>query len=250
MESGEISDELPIIQYWHDSVAPAEIARLVATFQDHNPSLCHLLFNETTAEELITERFTGREVAAFRACAVPAMQADYFRYCAVFSLGGFYADVDFRCLRPLCGLIDTVDQGCLFNGTRGQVLNSFFLFAAPGHPLLRLALDVATVNIERRTAERVWWVTGPWIFSCLSALHSQGFDAARRRVAGTEMEQPLKQILSVIDEADLTAAFEGVRIAPYGMMAKWIAAAGSLLPHKQSDTHWVNWQAQGKTIFR
>lgn len=250
MELVAIPDKPPIIQYWHDKSVPSEIKEQIATFRDNNPNLCHFLFNEAEATRLITERFTGREVAAFRACAVPAMQADYFRYCAVLALGGFYADADLRCLKSLHGLIRTGDQGYLFNGEYGQVLNSFFVFAAPSHPLLRLVLDVATANIERRTAEKIWWVTGPWIFSCLSALHSQGFNATRRRAASTEMERPLEQVLEIIDEPRLTSAFEGVRVVPYETMKEWLGGASSPLPHKKSDIHWLNWQEQGKTIYR
>ncbi|HSN78450.1 MAG TPA: DNA topoisomerase, partial [Anaerolineae bacterium] len=34
-------------------------------------------------------------------CAIPAMQADYFRYCAALADGGVWADVDLRCQRAL-----------------------------------------------------------------------------------------------------------------------------------------------------
>jgi len=37
-----------------------------------------------------------------------------------------------------------------------RALNSFFAFKEPGHPLLRLSMDVATANIEQRVCERAW----------------------------------------------------------------------------------------------
>src|SRR5690348_1645791 len=92
---------LPIIQYWHSEQVPEQIAELTATFRDLNPALPHLVFSEAKAEEFIAEHFEAREVAAFRSCAVPAMQADYFRYCAALALGGIYSDVSFYCRCPL-----------------------------------------------------------------------------------------------------------------------------------------------------
>lgn len=149
------------------------------TFRDLNPDVTHHVFTEASADEFIAANFTSRELAAFRACAVPAMQADYFRYCAVLTLGGIYADVDFCCAVPLQPLAHATSDGLLFQNAKGDIINAFFVFDAPNHPLLRLAVDVATENISLRAADKVHMVTGPWIFTILNRLSPVGAEGGR-----------------------------------------------------------------------
>ena len=251
MSTLEPDAKLPIVQYWHSEDVPAEVRALTATFRDQNPGLRHLLFSEAEADEFIAEHFTDREVAAFRACAVPAMQADYFRYCAVLAMGGIYSDVGFRCLRPLRGLMEETDGGLVLRKSRGQIINGFFLFKAPGHPLLRLTLDVATGQIESRTSENVWSVTGPWIFTVLDAFNRlESPDAVRRVVAERGIATSPEPILRVVDDhALVVAAFEGVQVLSREKARHWIGRPRNPLPYKRSETHWVGWDKR-ETIFR
>jgi mannosyltransferase OCH1-like enzyme len=251
---GATSSKLPIVQYWHSEDVPAEVAALTATFRDHNPKLRHLVFNETEAEEFIAGHFTDREVSAFRACAVPAMQADYFRYCAILTLGGVYSDVSFHCLRPLRPLIETIDGGLLFRQQRPRqvVINGFFVFTAPGHPLLRLALDVATANVEQRAAAAVNLVTGPWIFSGLAEIYRLGsLDPSRLQAPNNTIKRLAGFMFEVIEDyARVSAAFERVRIESLSMAADWIGAPKAQLRYKQSDTRWIDWPRKRGEIFR
>ena len=77
-----------LFQYWDTEDVPNYIADWFASFRKHNPGLDHRIFDQNSAETFIASNFTQREVAAFRACAVPSMQSDYFRYCAVLNFGG------------------------------------------------------------------------------------------------------------------------------------------------------------------
>jgi hypothetical protein len=269
--------EPSIVQYWHSTEIPVEVAELVGTFRNLNPDLHHRLFCEATAGEFIAEHFSAREVAAFRACAVPAMQADYFRYCAVLALGGIYSDADFRCVRPLRELLASTGGGRLFRREPpGYLLNGFFLFDAPGHPLLRLTLDIATANIEGRVGERVQMVTGPWIFSGLAALHRLGsseptYGGVGDRGLGTLVEpfhrmaaQQVPMPAARLDIPQMTAAlfetvgdygvvdeaFEGVVISPLETATEWVHEPESPLPYRGNEEHWINWQNRGSTIFR
>jgi hypothetical protein len=204
------------------------------------------------------------------------MRADYFRYCAVLALGGVYADASFRCIAPLHPLLDRGD-GTIFRKTPpGFILNGFFLFASPGHPLLRLALDVATANIEQRAGEMVQMVTGPWIFTALSVLHRLGsIDRLRRDAADgglMRLAEPFRQEAMALartasgragvapmveplfdtvgDLERVEEAFGGVRVAPFEEMTEAIAEPEGTLPHKDSETSWIRWQGRGQTIFR
>lgn len=246
-------DRLPIIQYWHSPRVPAEIEVLTATFGEQNPDRRHLLFDEGGAEEFIGTHLGDREVTAFRACAVPAMQADYFRYCAVLVLGGIYVDADFRCLRPLRELIDTTTGGLLFRREpRGNLINGFFVFDAAGHPLLRLALDIATMNIERQAATKVHMVTGPWIFSALAAARGgELLDDPRLDSAGPEVKRLRDSFAdAVVSRARVLEAFEDVRIDSLDHALKWISHPFTPPDYKSGRNHWVNWHRGGRAIFR
>jgi hypothetical protein len=267
---------MPIVQYWDGGEPPGYVAELLATFRARNPGMEHLLFDEPAADDFIAERFGDRELAAFRACAVPAMRADYFRYCAIHALGGVYADVSLRCIAPLSGPLGE-GGGTLFRrDPHDYLLNGFFLFDSPCHPLLRLALDVATTNVERRPAEMVQMVTGPWIFSSLFVLHRlslldppgesgggeelEGLAEPFRRDVGTlaptaagrrgtePMVAPLFEAVGSRDRIE--KAFEGVRVAPFERMNELVEEPDGPLPYKGDEMDWIDWQRRGQTIFR
>lgn len=274
--SREANAEPAIVQYWDEEAVPGYLDDLIATFRDRNPGMRHMLFSERTAAQFIAEHFGEREAAAFAACAVPTMQSDYFRYCAVYVLGGIYADVAFRCAGPLRPLLEGSDEATLFRvEPLGFLLSGFFAFRAAGNPLPRLVIDVATVNIERRATEMVQMVTGPWILSSLSLLHRLGSEDAfrdaverdgieclaepfRREVASLIPRPQARQAIphmagplfeAVGDYDRIVAAFEGVRILPFEPEESQIEAADVALPYKEDERYWINWQRQ-RSIFR
>jgi hypothetical protein len=209
-----------------------------------------MCFDRMTAERFIGEHFTSREVAAFRACAVPAMQADYFRYCAVLALGGIYCDIDLRCVRPLEPLVDTLEGGLLFRQHHGPMINGFFVFKTADHPLMRLALEVATANIELRLEASVSLVTGPWIFTGLSGLHQLGSISAARRIVDKEIRQLTDSLLAVVgDYSRVADAFEDVQIESVDSAAQWVGYSIPLA-YKRGDAHWVRWDSRRESIYR
>lgn len=251
----------PIIQYWHEE-PPAYIAELLASFRDRNPEMPHLVFDESAAADFIGERLGQRELGAFRACAVPAMQADYFRCCAILALGGVYADADYRCISPLRSMVDSCDGGEIFlsptthrvNGREmRRVWNGFFAFRESGHPFLRLALEIATANMEARIPERIWptghnvreaiWLTvGPGVPTLMRFMQERGsFDAFIEAIAGSPAEPFGSLYCEVVgDYTRLVEAFEGIRVSPNRRMFEWIADPDFDLPYKETDTHWHN----------
>lgn len=266
----------PVIQYWDMAKPPGYVAELIETFRKLNPDRRHRLFDEGRAERFIATNVGAREASAFRSCAVPAMQADYFRYCAVLVLGGVYVDVGFRCVSSLDSLIAGCPGGLLFRrDPPGYLLNGCFFFAAPGHLLLRLTLDVATANIEARAVEMVQLVTGPWIFSALWLLYRLVSDDTELRFEPGDypsrvverlgeaaaavfptrgafevakgMIRPLLEVVG--SSARLERAFEGVRVAPTEEMRRWICEAEDELPYRRTDLYWINWQKRGRSIF-
>ena len=256
-----VSSGASIVQYWDSEVIPDDVAGLLASFDELNPDVPHLVFDERKAAALIGERFGGRHADAFRACAVPAMQADYFRYCAVYALGGVYADADFRCRASLRPLLGDPGGGTLFGrpelparwrvpefewrervGPYRVAMNSFFAFPSPGHPLLELAIEIATANVERRIAEDVALVTGPAIFTSLYLLRELGsFDAFVAYAEGGVLASSSRLLCETVgDHARVLRALAGVRMPPEEESRTWVGAPETPLPYKETEDHWVN----------
>lgn len=256
-------------QYWNTETIPDYIVDLLASFSDLNPDFDHHVFDEAGTERFIGEHFGPREVAAFRACAVPSMQSDYFRYCAVLAQGGIYADADYRCVRSLRPLLEDCEGGEIFlsptvhdlNGRQTQrVWSALFAFREPGHPFLELALEIATANMEARISEQVWpigekviesiWLTvGPGIFTLMRFIRDWGsLDAFVDGVAGSPIEPFAGLYGETIGNYErIVEAFDGVRVSPNESMFGWVADPDSPLPYKETDIHWHNF---GSAIFR
>ncbi|HEX6687816.1 MAG TPA: glycosyltransferase [Solirubrobacterales bacterium] len=256
----------PLIQYWHAERPPEDVARLLDSCARLNPEMRHLVFDQVRAEAFIAEHFSAREVAVFRACAVPAMQADYFRYCAVETLGGVYIDADFHCIAPLRSLLEGVEGGRLFArskvppgwpadlfGDRPRigpyriVANSILLFPQPRHPLLRLAVELTTANVEHRIAEDIAVTTGPGIFTSLYLVDRLGsLEAFRDYARGGILAPSADLFCEVVGSYErVAAALAGVDVSPFPDSRSAVIADGRLA-YKSTDVHWVNHRS---TIF-
>jgi len=251
-----------IVQYWHAAQPPERICRGFDSFREHNPDLTHVVFDETAAEAFIAENLSAREAAAFRACAVPAMQSDFFRYCAVYALGGLYADADMCCVADLRPLIDA-EEGTLFGraeplprfdeaialpyvvGPYLAVGNSPFAFREPRHPLLELAIEVATANIEKRIADGapgVWLATGPGIFTSMYLLDRLGsIDAFIDYTAGSGLDPSARLFCEIAGSHDrVAAALSGVAIQPREKESEaWMRYLGDPVPGEPVTPHWT-----------
>jgi hypothetical protein len=238
-----------IIQYWHAAEQPPDIAAAISSFAALNPECRHRCFDEVSAARLIGERFGDRHLAAFRRCAVPAMQADYFRYCAILCLGGFYVDADTRCLAPLAPLLAGADAGVLFLHPNGNVINGFFGFAEPEHPFLQIALEVATRNIETQVSNSVWTVTGPSIFS---ALHYVAGMADGEAYSEYGPDPEFHAVMQTAHDCALRAGrkrteiFDGLRLNALDTLFAYISDI-PVPAYKTSSNHWLHWQG---SIFR
>ena len=235
-----MSTRPPLIQYWHCEETPDYIGSLLASFREKNPELRHMLFDRKTAGDFIAMHFGERELSAFLSCAVPAMQSDYFRYCAVYALGGIYADADYACRRSLAPLLDGA-AGYLFEGA-GPIVNSLLAFRAPKHPLLGMAIAIASSNIEDRWGEKTAITTGPMILTAL-----ERFRRAGSRHARTGRQRPGPLIRRIEDatriHGPVERAFEDVVICPFPTLRDWVTSPGPAgLPYKTGDGHWANWR--------
>ena len=231
-----------LVQYWDTEDVPNYLAAWFASFREHNPGLDHRIFNQVSAETFIASNFTQREVTAFRACAVPSMQSDYFRYCAVLTFGGVYSDADIRCVGSLTTLLDATEGGTVFAKPNGNVNCNFFAFRSAGHPFLRLALDIATARIERRDPkDSAWLATGPAIPTYMHRLFQAGsIEAFIRQSKGGKHRDYPEFLAEVVGEySQIKRAFEGIRVLSFEDRKAWVVGTGRWALWKQTSVHWT-----------
>lgn len=248
---------MPLIQYWNDERVPDDVEALFAQMRGHNPDLRQMIFSERTARAFIEEHLGAREVAAFEACAVPAMQADYFRYCAMHVLGGFYCDADCYCAGAISPLLEA-DGFLIESMAMPETLNNnLFAFREPGHLFPKLAMDISTAAIENRISEKVSAVTGPFVFNLLwRAFKFGSLEGWLRKVEGSaglsgkreRVERQVEAIrLAVGDDLRLTTAFDGVRVVAWADILDVITPGSNDLSYKKTSAHFIRWEG---SIYR
>lgn len=247
-DPAERDGEPALVQYWHQEDPPGQILQLMKTFRERNPDMRHVLFDERTAAEFIEKGYGERYAEAFRSCAVPAMQSDYLRFCAVHALGGIYADANFECLRSLRPLLEPGGQ--LFEQRDGPVLAGLFAFRSSRHPLLAICIEVATRHIEIRLSEISGLMGGPAILTALTHLHRHGsLNRLRGRgrpgweadvdVCLNEMEnRSLREATAT--HGSLERAFEGVRIS--GRSEMLTLAKKPPREFESPEGSWAEWE--------
>jgi mannosyltransferase OCH1-like enzyme len=157
-----------LIQFWDKPEPPGEVAALMAGWQAQFGA-GYRRFDAAAAAAFLADRFPPRFAAAFARCGVPAMQADFFRYAALFALGGHYVDADTAPgEEPLADFTAACPRAMLMD-RRGRVANDVMFFRTRRDPLLLRVLRMAARNIERAVSNNVWEVTGPALMTRLRA---------------------------------------------------------------------------------
>ena len=151
-----------IIQIWGGGLDLPLLAKAsAANLRLLNPEFEYVLFDDNRMEDFINEHFPEYRVV-FNSFRVPIQRYDFFRYLAIYHLGGFYFDTD---VFLASGLSDLLDCGCVFPFE--ELTESIFLRkeygmdwqiaiygfgAAAGHPFLRAIIE----NCVRAQRDPEW----------------------------------------------------------------------------------------------
>jgi hypothetical protein len=263
---GETVSPPSIVQYWHADDLPRDVREATSTYARLNPRMRHIVFSRRTATDFISEHFSARELDAFRRCLPGAMQADYFRLCGLYVLGGVYADADLKCVRSVESLLHG-GTGVMFGrvddelgqfwsealsypyraGDYPVVGNGFFAFGAARERLLATAIELATCGIERRIADGpkgIWLTAGPGVFPSLYMLRELGSIAEfRRYTQGTALEASAEILCEIVDSAEEVAAMlSGVNFRPRAESRAWVRPVRVSRAARAGDAHWQVWR--------
>jgi hypothetical protein len=230
---------MKLVQYWDTGSPPDEVAGWIEGFRRHNPQMTHRLHDRDSASWFIGKRIGEREKRAFDACAVPAMQADYFRLCALVAEAGVYSDADFECRRPLDQLLSQAPAALAFVwGT--MMTQGFWFVRRRDDPFLRACLKLATENIEQRRFGNVYLSTGPALINAVRIAVDPAWSemAKVRWPAWPRLVAAARE--SLADPEGVLASIQALTLMHYFAVSKWI---GTPKPaYKDTGVHWFGWK--------
>jgi hypothetical protein len=158
-----VKEQIPrrIIQTSKNLDLPLIAKAAVANVKLLNPDYEYIFFTDEKIEAFIKEHYPEYH-SVFHAFRYPIQRIDFFRYLAIYKLGGFYFDLD---VFLASSLDDLLGSGCVFPFEELTV-NSFFqqeygldweignyaFGAAPQHPFLKSIIN----NCVRAQQEPDW----------------------------------------------------------------------------------------------
>lgn len=176
------SPETTVHQIWiHDGwsmadgleALPAKYRAAVGSWRAryrHN----HCVHDRASCRETVRAHFPSL-LDVYDRMRMDVERADMARYAILWAYGGFYTDMDTTMLRPIDAFVDdtTLHVSVEFAGTNSEPdgLVQYAFGSPPRHPVLRDMLEEVgrrAVDPRRRSMrpdERVFWTTGPAVFS-------------------------------------------------------------------------------------
>ena len=131
---------------------------VMAAVSRKNPDVRVRYFNDSESGTYIASHCGERAKEAYDTLRSGSLRADIFRYCALWAEGGIYGDLSQHYKVPLRELVDfRRDKLVLVRDRPRHVqypgitpVQINFMAAVPQHPLMKLALDAAVLNVETR----------------------------------------------------------------------------------------------------
>lgn len=157
-----------IFQYWNSEQIPHEVKGVMQSWEGL-PGFSYQRFSKLKALEFLRDSFGSRYEKAFLLANNVAEECDFLRLCLIYKYGGIYADADDRCLGQIDELLERPANMILFREPFGAIANNFFC-AISGHPVLKIAIDLASTALLDQSKECTWSKTGPGLLTRATAL--------------------------------------------------------------------------------
>jgi tetratricopeptide (TPR) repeat protein len=153
-----------ITRFWNDPEPPADVAQLMASWNECEPSFRIETFNDSTALNYLRARCAPVIADAFRRAGEPAQRADLFRLARLQQEGGFFIDADDRARGGLSAHVPLRATFFAHQEDPGSIGNNV-LGASPRHPVIERALSEAAAAILRGDRDIIWLTTGPGLLT-------------------------------------------------------------------------------------
>ncbi len=153
-----------IMQFWDDPQPPEEVRKICQSWREHNPNYEYKLFSLDQAIAFLQDHYDSKVLQAFNNCHHAATKSDFFRLAYLNQMGGFYADVDDKCLQPLDSLVNSNPELLVAQGLRTNIENDF-LGCIPGQSMISTAFNQAVDSLIDYCNESPWFKTGPGLIT-------------------------------------------------------------------------------------
>ena len=174
----ETAIPLQVVQYWDVSAIPDGVRSLMQSWPHANPSCRHRVFDRAQAATFLERHGPPLARQAFQAALSPVLQSNLFSLALLLAEGGIYAAAADRCRHSLAPLLGDGVNLVLHQEQIGSIGNNF-IAAAPGHPLLAMALEMAATNVLEQQASNSWFLSGPGVLShCFCRLYGGALGGA------------------------------------------------------------------------
>lgn len=153
-----------IIQTMKTKWVSSKMHYAIEGWKNTNPDYNYYFFGNKEARELIKDNFDEEVLNAFDTLIPGAYKADLFRVCALYVLGGVYADADTECLNPMDEIFSYSKNASFISvadSKENNILNSFMI-SKKENPLLKAIIEYIVNNVKNRVyLSRDLDITGP-----------------------------------------------------------------------------------------
>ena len=198
-----------IHQTWDTTAVPPLFAPWIRSWKQHNPHWQYWFWTPDDVRCLLRQRYPSF-VHFYDAYPAPILRADAMRYFVLHAFGGFYADLDVECLRPLDTLL--VNRSCvlseepyehvyvLYGGNgRPNVMNTI-MACRPGHGLFEDLTKELPRKAVGASQGSVLTSTGPFFL-----------DSVLRRYTSNAKPRPIADQVTVLTPPYLLPTFDPAR---------------------------------------
>lgn len=158
------------------------IPGLSQSFKKLNPNYSYTFFDDLQAKNFVHKHMSVEIINAYDKLPLGVLKADYFRYIAIYILGGVYSDGDTECLRPIDGWADNHKNIRFIVGVEAEgsveklgiarplQLCQWTFASTPQHPILKRVIDKIAQQTKifsknKITMQIVFNWTGPGIWT-------------------------------------------------------------------------------------
>ena len=168
-----------IHQVWNTHELSYHQAELATTWKLKNPKCEYKLWDHTEIAELCRQKSPDLIWPIWEALSL-VQRADLFRYLVLWDQGGYYADIDVECVKPIAEFPVPKDASMIVGYeaarrlgeeerktvgfTRVEQFEQWFFASAPGNPVLLRCLEIVREKFLWKVQNTVE-LTGPASFS-------------------------------------------------------------------------------------
>lgn len=147
---------LPVLTQWH-----------VQRLRKQNPEYTYHYYDDERILSFLKAEYPAEVWKAFQRLTVGAAKADFFRYAALYRMGGVYLDLDAYARKPFSAFIQPDDVAVIsLENLPTRLFAQWALIFDKGHPFLQKTLELILENIRQcRHLHDVHALTGPTVYT-------------------------------------------------------------------------------------